>query len=201
MSLEEVRESFFFPTQPSDEIIEKIKSLIQIIPKEIAEQKQFLHLLNIISNENENSWLSKFEEIVKSNWKPENEKIFASVIIRQNLYYDIYVKMIKILDEKTRNNIIDTIINYKLNNSEEQNVGTFMGKYCISLNFETVDVENILDFDLENKAGIVIAMFLIFMKSGRKELIPEHIFDKIRHYDLQTKTLMNLYDLEDIYIS
>ncbi len=198
MSLLEVREAFDNSFTPDETTISTIENLITIIPKVITEQKRFLHLLNIISHDNEESWLNQFQKIVSENWKLENEKIFASVIIQQPLYSDIYVKMINYLDKKTRDNIINSILNSKLTHVENHNVGIFIGKY-LSTNDDVKNIEDMFKDNLEERAGIAIAMFIIFFQNDKKHLISPEILKQIKELTLNTKTLMKLYDFEDMY--
>ena len=88
MSYQEVVDSYDNSIEPSENIKKIINNLIVHFSKDVLDKRELLHLLNVISPENKTNRMKTFEKITKS-WKKENNSVFASIIIRQNLYSDI----------------------------------------------------------------------------------------------------------------
>ena len=136
MSVEEVRMSYNHSVEPPEDIKILIKNLIEYFPKEVIEKRELLHLLNVISTQNKKPLLNEFNNIVKTRWKDEYNGMLSSIIIKQTLYTEIYIELLKKLKTEDINKVINIILESNLESNEIKTVGSFFGKWIIqSRNF------------------------------------------------------------------
>jgi len=197
MSVEEVRMSYNHSVEPPEDIKILIKNLIEYFPKEVTEKRELLHLLNVISTQNKKSCFNEFNKIVKTRWKDEYNGMFSSMIIKQNLYTDIYIELLKKLKTEDRNRVINIILESNLESNEIKTVGFFFGKWMIRSDMNIEKIEDYIKEKLKNKVGIIIYM-LVTLASINKGLIPMNIYKNINQDELTTNNLMAYYDLEEL---
>ncbi len=197
MSVEEVRMSYNHSVEPPEDIKILIKNLIEYFPKEVTEKRELLHLLNVISTQNKKSCFNEFNKIVKTRWKDEYNGMFSSMIIKQNLYTEIYIELLKKLKTEDRNKVINIILESNLESNEIKTVGSFFGKWIIRSNMSIVKIEDYIKEKLKNRVGIIIYMF-VTLASINKDLIPMNIYKNINQDELTTNHLMAYYDLEEL---
>ena len=142
MSVEEVRMSYNHSVEPPEDIKILIKNLIEYFPKEVTEKRELLHLLNVISTQNKKSCFNEFNKIVKTRWKDEYNGMFSSMIIKQNLYTEIYIELLKKLKTEDRNKVINIILESNLESNEIKTVGSFFGKWIIRSNMSIQKIED-----------------------------------------------------------
>jgi len=197
MSVEEVRMSYNHSVEPPEDIKILIKNLIEYFPKEVIEKRELLHLLNVISTQNKNPLLNEFNNIVKTRWKDEYNGMLASIIIKQNLYTEIYIELLKKLKTEDRNKVINIILESNLESNEIKTVGFFFGKWIIQSNMNIENIEDYIEEKLKNRVGVIIYMF-VSLASINKDLIPMNIYKNINQDELTTNNLMAYYDLEEL---
>ncbi len=197
MSVEEVRMSYNHYVEPPEDIKILIKNLIEYFPKEVIEKRELLHLLNVISTQNKKSLLNEFNKIVKTRWKEEYNGMLSSIIIRQNLYTETYIELLKKLKIEDRNKVIGIILDSNLESNEIKTVGSFFGKWIIKSNMCVEKIEAYIEEKLKNRVGIIIYM-LVTLASINKDLIPMNIYKNINQAELTTNNLMAYYDLEEL---
>ena len=197
MSVEEVRMSYNHSVEPPEDIKILIKNLIEYFPKEVTEKRELLHLLNVISTQNKKSCFNEFNKIVKTRWKDEYNGMFSSMIIKQNLYTEIYIELLKKLKTEDRNKVINIILESNLESNEIKTVCSFFGKWIIRSNMSIVKIEDYIKEKLKNRVGIIIYMF-VTLASINKDLIPMNIYKNINQDELTTNHLMAYYDLEEL---
>ena len=197
MSVEEVRMSYNHSVEPPEDIKILIKNLIEYFPKEVIEKRELLHLLNVISTQNKKPLLNEFNNIVKTRWKDEYNGMLSSIIIRQNLYTEIYIELLKKLKTEDRNKVINIILESNLESNEIKTVGSFFGKWIIQSKMSIENIEDYIEEKLKNRVGIIIYMF-VSLASINKDLIPMNIYKNINQNELTTNNLMAYYDLEEL---
>lgn len=197
MSVEEVRMSYNHSVEPPEDIKILIKNLIEYFPKEVIEKRELLHLLNVISTQNKKPLLNEFNKIVKTRWKDEYNGMLSSIIIKQNLYTEIYIDLLKKLKTEDRNKVINIILESNLESNEIKTVGSFFGKWIIQSNMSIEKIEDYIEEKLKNRVGIIIYMF-VSLASTNKALIPMNIYKNINQDELTTNNLMAYYDLEEL---
>ena len=197
MSVEEVRMSYNHSVEPPEDIKILIKNLIEYFPKEVTEKRELLHLLNVISTQNKKSCFNEFNKIVKTRWKDEYNGMFSSMIIKQNLYTEIYIELLKKLKTEDINKVINIILESNLESNEIKTVGSFFGKWIIRSNMSIQKIEDYIKEKLNNRVGIIIYM-LVTLASINKDLIPINIYKNINQDELTTNILMAYYDLEEL---
>ncbi len=197
MSVEEVRMSYNHSVEPPEDIKILIKNLIEYFPKEVTEKRELLHLLNVISTQNKKSCFNEFNKIVKTRWKDEYNGMFSSMIIKQNLYTEIYIELLKKLKTEDRNKVINIILESNLESNEIKTVGSFFGKWVIMSNMSIEKIEDYIKEKLKNRVGLIIYM-LVTLASINKDLIPMNIYKNINQDELTTNNLMAYYDLEEL---
>lgn len=197
MSVEEVRMSYNHSVEPPEDIKILIKNLIEYFPKEVIEKRELLHLLNVISTQNKKPLLNEFNKIVKTRWKDEYNGMLSSIIIRQNLYTEIYIELLKKLKTEDRNKVINIILESNLESNEIKTVGSFFGKWIIQSKMSIENIEDYIEEKLKNRVGIIIYMF-VSLASINKDLIPMNIYKNINQNELTTNNLMAYYDLEEL---
>jgi hypothetical protein len=197
MSFEEVKMSYHNSINPSKHIITKIEGLIEFFPKEVLEKRKLLHLLNVISTKNKKHWVTEFNKIVKNKWKTENNYMLASIIIKQNLYTDIYIEMLSQLKKSDKAIVIDKILSEELKSNEKKIVGIFFGKWFINLNMCKENIEQYCKNRFENRNGILIPL-LITITNLESKLMPMNVYKGIDTSELTTNDLMAYYDLEEL---
>lgn len=197
MSVEEVRMSYNHSVEPPEDIKILIKNLIEYFPKEVIEKRELLHLLNVISTQNKNPLLNEFNKIVKTRWKDEYNGMLSSIIIKQNLYTEIYIELLKKLKTEDRNKVINVILESNLESNEVKTVGSFFGKWIIQSKMSVENIEDYIEEKLKNRVGIIIYMF-VSLASINKGLIPMNIYENINQNELTTNNLMAYYDLEEL---
>lgn len=197
MSVEEVRMSYNHSVEPPEDIKILIKNLIEYFPKEVIEKRELLHLLNVISTQNKKSLLNEFNKIVKTRWKDEYNGMLSSIIIKQNLYTEIYIELLKKLKTEDRNKVINVILESNLESNEVKTVGSFFGKWIIQSKMSVENIEDYIEEKLKNRVGIIIYMF-VSLASINKGLIPMNIYENINQNELTTNNLMAYYDLEEL---
>ena len=197
MSVEEVRMSYNHSVEPPEDIKILIKNLIEYFPKEVIEKRELLHLLNVISTQNKKPLLNEFNKIVKTRWKDEYNGMLSSIIIKQNLYTEIYIDMLKKLKTEDRNKVINIILESNLESNEIKTVGSFFGKWIIQSKMSVENIEDYIEEKLKNRVGIIIYMF-VSLASINKDLIPMNIYENINQNELTTNNLMAYYDLEEL---
>lgn len=197
MSVEEVRMSYNHSVEPPEDIKILIKNLIEYFPKEVIEKRELLHLLNVISTQNKEPLLNEFNKIVKTRWKDEYNGMLSSIIIRQNLYTEIYIELLKKLKTEDRNKVINIILESNLESNEIKTVGSFFGKWIIQSNMSIENIEAYIEEKLKNRVGVIIYMF-VNLASTNKDLIPMNIYKNINQDELTTNNLMAYYDLEEL---
>ena len=176
---------------------EYIKNLIEYFPKEVIEKRELLHLLNVISTQNKKPLLNEFNKIVKTRWKDEYNGMLSSIIIKQNLYTEIYIELLKKLKTEDRNKVINIILESNLESNEIKTVGSFFGKWIIQSNMSIENIEDYIKEKLKNRVGVIIYMF-VSLASTNKDLIPMNIYKNINQDELTTNNLMAYYDLEEL---
>tara|TARA_B100000902_G_scaffold397355_1_gene460903 strand:- start:9818 stop:10420 length:603 start_codon:yes stop_codon:yes gene_type:complete len=196
MSYQEVVDSYDNSIEPSENIKKIINNLIVHFSKDVLDKRELLHLLNVISPENKTNRMKTFEKITKS-WKKENNSVFASIIIRQNLYSDIYVEMLNKLEIKDQESVISIINNSNLNSNEMKTIGVFFAKWAIFTNMSFCDIYKLYQL-IDNKVFLVINLFIFLCKNNRKDLIDNDLYKKIKSLKHSTNTLMAFYDLEEL---
>ena len=196
MSYQEVVDSYDNSIEPSENIKKIINNLIVHFSKDVLDKRELLHLLNVISPENKTNRMKTFEKITKS-WKKENNSVFASIIIRQNLYSDIYVEMLNKLEIKDQESVISIINNSNLNSNEMKTIGVFFAKWAIFTNMSFCDIYKLYQL-IDNKVCLVINLFIFLCKNNRKDLIDNDLYKKIKSLKHSTNTLMAFYDLEEL---
>jgi len=196
MSYQEVVDSYDNSIEPSENIKKIINNLIVHFSKDVLDKRELLHLLNVISPENKTNSMKTFEKITKS-WKKENNSVFASIIIRQNLYSDIYVEMLNKLEIKDQESVISIINNSNLNSNEMKTIGVFFAKWAIFTNMSFCDIYKLYQL-IDNKVCLVINLFIFLCKNNRKDLIDNDLYKKIKSLKHSTNTLMAFYDLEEL---
>jgi len=197
MSVEEVRRSYNHSVEPPEDIKILIKNLIEYFPKEVIEKRELLHLLNVISTQNKKPLLNEFNKIVKTRWKDEYNGMLSSIIIKQNLYTEIYIDLLKKLKTEDRNKVINIILESNLESNEIKTVGSFFGKWIIQSKMSVENIEDYIEEKLKNRVGIIIYMF-VSLASINKDLIPMNIYENINQNELTTNNLMAYYDLEEL---
>tara|TARA_B100001996_G_C18565863_1_gene556497 strand:- start:259 stop:864 length:606 start_codon:yes stop_codon:yes gene_type:complete len=197
MSYQEVVDSYDKSIEPPENIVKLINNLIVHFSKDVIERRELLHLLNVMSPKNKTTSMKIFEKI-KNNWKVENNTVFASIIIKQNLYTDIYVEMLQKLETRDQQSIIDILIKSSLDSNEMKTLGVFFGKWAIFTKMNLCDISNLCSQLIDNKVGLVINLFITLYKNNRKELIVDDIYQKIKSFKHSTNTLMAFYDLEEL---
>ena len=197
MSYQEVVDSYDKSIEPPENIVKLINNLIVHFSKDVLQRRELLHLLNVMSPKNKTNTMKLFEKI-KNNWKVENNTVFASIIIKQNLYTDIYVEMLLKLETRDQQSIIDILIKSSLDSNEMKTLGVFFGKWAIFTKMNLCDISNLCSKLIDNKVGLVINMFITLYKNNRKELIVDDIYQKIKSFKHSTNTLMAFYDLEEL---
>lgn len=197
MSVEEVRMSYNHSVEPPEDIKILIKNLIEYFPKEVIEKRELLHLLNVISTQNKKPLLNEFNNIVKTRWKDEYNGMLSSIIIKQNLYTEIYIDLLKKLKTEDRNKVINIILESNLESNEIKTVGSFFGKWIIQSKMSVENIEDYIEEKLKNRVGIIIYMF-VSLASINKDLIPMNIYENINQNELTTNNLMAYYDLEEL---
>lgn len=197
MSVEEVRMSYNHSVEPPEDIKILIKNLIEYFPKEVIEKRELLHLLNVISTQNKKPLLNEFNKIVKTRWKDEYNGMLSSIIIKQNLYTEIYIELLKKLKTEDINKVINIILESNLESNEIKTVGSFFGKWIIQSNMSIEKIEDYIEEKLKNRVGIIIYMF-VSLASTNKALIPMNIYKNINQDELTTNNLMAYYDLEEL---
>lgn len=197
MSVEEVRMSYNHSVEPPEDIKILIKNLIEYFPKEVIEKRELLHLLNVISTQNKKPLLNEFNKIVKTRWKDEYNGMLSSIIIKQNLYTEIYIELLKKLKTEDRNKVINIILESNLESNEIKTVGSFFGKWIIQSNMSIENIEDYIEEKLKNRVGVIIYMF-VSLASTNKDLIPMNIYKNINQDELTTNNLMAYYDLEEL---
>ena len=197
MSVEEVRMSYNHSVEPPEDIKILIKNLIEYFPKEVIEKRELLHILNVISTQNKKTLLNEFNKIVKTRWKDEYNGMLSSIIIRQNLYTEIYIELLKKLKTEDRNKVINIILESNLESNEIKTVGSFFGKWIIQSNMSIENIEDYIEEKLKNRVGVIIYMF-VSLASTNKDLIPMNIYKNINQDELTTNNLMAYYDLEEL---
>jgi len=197
MSVEEVRMSYNHSVEPPEDIKILIKNLIEYFPKEVIEKRELLHLLNVISTQNKKPLLNEFNKIVKTRWKDEYNGMLSSIIIKQNLYTEIYIDLLKKLKTEDRNKVINIILESNLESNEIKTVGSFFGKWIIQSKMSVENIEDYIEKKLKNRVGIIIYMF-VSLASINKDLIPMNIYENINQNELTTNNLMAYYDLEEL---
>jgi len=196
MSYQEVVDSYDNSIEPPENIKKIINNLIVHFSKDVLDKRELLHLLNVISPENKTNRMKTFEKITKS-WKKENNSVFASIIIRQNLYSDIYVEMLNKLEIKDQESVISIINNSNLNSNEMKTIGVFFAKWAIFTNMSFCDIYKLYQL-IDNKVCLVINLFIFLCKNNRKDLIDNDLYKKIKSLKHSTNTLMAFYDLEEL---
>ena len=197
MSVEEVRMSYNHSVEPPEDIKILIKNLIEYFPKEVIEKRELLHLLNVISTQNKKPLLNEFNKIVKTRWKDEYNGMLSSIIIKQNLYTEIYIELLKKLKTEDKNKVINIILESNLESNEIKTVGSFFGKWIIQSNMSIENIEDYIEEKLKNRVGVIIYMF-VSLASTNKDLIPMNIYKNINQDELTTNNLMAYYDLEEL---
>lgn len=197
MSVEEVRMSYNHSVEPPEDIKILIKNLIEYFPKEVIEKRELLHLLNVISTQNKKPLLNEFNNIVKTRWKDEYNGMLSSIIIKQNLYTEIYIELLKKLKTEDINKVINIILESNLESNEIKTVGSFFGKWIIQSNMSIENIEDYIEEKLKNRVGVIIYMF-VSLASTNKDLIPMNIYKNINQDELTTNNLMAYYDLEEL---
>ena len=197
MSVEEVRMSYNHSVEPPEDIKILIKNLIEYFPKEVIEKRELLHLLNVISTQNKKPLLNEFNKIVKTRWKDEYNGMLSSIIIKQNLYTEIYIELLKKLKTEDRNKVINIILESNLESNEIKTVGSFFGKWIIQSKMSIEKIEDYIEEKLKNRVGVIIYMF-VSLASTNKDLIPMNIYKNINQDELTTNNLMAYYDLEEL---
>ena len=197
MSFEEVRISYNNSINPPKDIILQIENLIESFPKEVLEKRELLHLLNVISTKNRKYWVTEFNKIVKNKWKKENNFMLASIIMKQNLYTDIYIEMLSKLNTSDRDIVIKHILSEDLRTNETKTVGIFLGKWLISLNMSKEKIEEYCKKELKNRTGLLVNLLITILNKEPK-LVPMNIYKSIDSSKLTTNDLMNYYDLEEL---
>ncbi len=197
MSVEEVRMSYNHSVEPPEDIKILIKNLIEYFPKEVIEKRELLHLLNVISTQNKKPLLNEFNKIVKTRWKDEYNGMLSSIIIKQNLYTEIYIDLLKKLKTEDRNKVINIILESNLESNEIKTVGSFFGKWIIQSKMSIEKIEDYIEEKLKNRVGVIIYMF-VSLASTNKDLIPMNIYKNINQDELTTNNLMAYYDLEEL---
>ena len=197
MSVEEVRMSYNHSVEPPEDIKILIKNLIEYFPKEVIEKRELLHLLNVISTQNKKPLLNEFNNIVKTRWKDEYNGMLSSIIIKQNLYTEIYIELLKKLKTEDINKVINIILESNLKSNEIKTVGSFFGKWIIQSNMSIENIEDYIEEKLKNRVGVIIYMF-VSLASTNKDLIPMNIYKNINQDELTTNNLMAYYDLEEL---
>lgn len=197
MSVEEVRMSYNHSVEPPEDIKILIKNLIEYFPKEVIEKRELLHLLNVISTQNKKPLLNEFNKIVKTRWKDEYNGMLSSIIIKQNLYTEIYIELLKKLKTEDINKVINIILESNLESNEIKTVGSFFGKWIIQSNMSIENIEDYIEEKLKNRVGVIIYMF-VSLASTNKDLIPMNIYKNINQDELTTNNLMAYYDLEEL---
>ncbi len=197
MSVEEVRMSYNHSVEPPEDIKILIKNLIEYFPKEVIEKRELLHLLNVISTQNKKPLLNEFNKIVKTRWKDEYNGMLSSIIIKQNLYTEIYIDLLKKLKTEDRNKVINIILESNLESNEIKTLGSFFGKWIIQSKMSVENIEDYIEEKLKNRVGIIIYMF-VSLASINKDLIPMNIYENINQNELTTNNLMAYYDLEEL---
>jgi hypothetical protein len=197
MSVEEVRMSYNHSVEPPEDIKILIKNLIEYFPKEVIEKRELLHLLNVISTQNKKPLLNEFNNIVKTRWKDEYNGMLSSIIIKQNLYTEIYIELLKKLKTEDINKVINIILESNLESNEIKTVGSFFGKWIIQSNMSIENIEDYIEEKLKNRVGVIIYMF-VNLASTNKDLIPMNIYKNINQDELTTNNLMAYYDLEEL---
>ena len=197
MSVEEVRMSYNHSVEPPEDIKILIKNLIEYFPKEVIEKRELLHLLNVISTQNKKPLLNEFNNIVKTRWKDEYNGMLSSIIIKQNLYTEIYIELLKKLKTEDINKVINIILESNLESNEIKTVGFFFGKWIIQSNMSIENIEDYIEEKLKNRVGVIIYMF-VSLASTNKDLIPMSIYKNINQDELTTNNLMAYYDLEEL---
>ena len=197
MSVEEVRMSYNHSVEPPEDIKILIKNLIEYFPKEVIEKRELLHLLNVISTQNKEPLLNEFNKIVKTRWKDEYNGMLSSIIIKQNLYTEIYIELLKKLKTEDINKVINIILESNLESNEIKTVGSFFGKWIIQSNMSIENIEDYIEEKLKNRVGVIIYMF-VSLASTNKDLIPMNIYKNINQDELTTNNLMAYYDLEEL---
>jgi len=197
MSVEEVRMSYNHSVEPPEDIKILIKNLIEYFPKEVIEKRELLHLLNVISTQNKKPLLNEFNKIVKTRWKDEYNGMLSSIIIKQNLYTEIYIELLKKLKTEDINKVINIILESNLESNEIKTVGSFFGKWIIQSKMSIEKIEDYIEEKLKNRVGVIIYMF-VSLASTNKDLIPMNIYKNINQDELTTNNLMAYYDLEEL---
>ena len=197
MSVEEVRMSYNHSVEPPEDIKILIKNLIEYFPKEVIEKRELLHLLNVISTQNKKPLLNEFNKIVKTRRKDEYNGMLSSIIIKQNLYTEIYIDLLKKLKTEDRNKVINIILESNLESNEIKTVGSFFGKWIIQSKMSIEKIEDYIEEKLKNRVGVIIYMF-VSLASTNKDLIPMNIYKNINQDELTTNNLMAYYDLEEL---
>ena len=197
MSYQEVFDSYDNSIEPPENIVKLINNLIVHFSKDVLERRELLHLLNVMSPQNKKNSLKIFEKII-NNWKVENNSVFASIIIKQNLYTDIYVEMLQKLKTRDRQSIISILIKSNLDSNEMKTLGVFFGKWTIFTKMNLCDISNLCSQFIDNKVSLVINLLITLHKNNRKDLIVDDIYQKVKSFKHSTNTLMAFYDLEEL---
>lgn len=200
MSITCVESAFHNDEDPPFEVIEFINSLtLKKTSKKVIE-RDFLHLLNIISHTNKESFIPKIKKNIMENWKDENKEIFIKIIFNQPLYTNIFLEIFEFFDKTSQNDILSEINNKSLEVHHSMLFGKFMAILYQKQKKQINEIIKICEQKIEKYPGFVISFLCEFNKYKNDELrrYSEECIQKIQSKKLDTKILMHLFDLQSI---
>lgn len=197
--LEDVINSYNTSIEPEKQIVDKINSLVEIVPENEAIKRELIHTMNIVSDLNKDKCLLKFENIVKCHWNIEFNNIFFAILKTTNINnIDVLINMFELLSDDDQNMIINNIYNYNLINFEMKTCGIFLGKLYLKSNQTNHDIKKQIANTIDLKPYMIIHVYITIISNEQYDLVCKDILQKLKKMNLSTSSMMLLYDLEDL---
>ncbi len=197
--LQDVIKSYNTSIEPDKQIVDKINSLVEIIPENELIKRELIHTMNIVSDLNKEKCLLKFENIVKCHWNIEFNDIFFAILKSTNTKnIDVLLNMFEFLSNNDQNMIINNIYNCNLVNLEMKTCGIFLGKLYLKPNQIHSDIKKVIANAIDFKPYMIINVYITIISNEQYDLICKDILQKLKKMNLNTSTMMLLYDLEDL---
>jgi len=176
--------------------------LVQNIPHhDVTVNKDFIHILNIISNTNKFTWLPELQKAITTVWKEEYIEIYGNVLLHQCLYTEIYIQIYEFFTSGQKEQILKNIFKRNLTSNQSILLGKFFGILFLNSNFSCDRVTDFYNDKIDEYPGLIISASIELSKckeSKYKDLINTSYKNLDERTNLDTKILMLLYDLESI---
>lgn len=200
MSISCIESAFNNDENPSREVIEFIQSISMKKSNKKEVERDFLHLLNIISNTNKEVFLPKIEKNIKMNWNNENKNIFIKIIFNQPLYTQIFLEIFFFFTDEVQKDILFQISHTALEVKHSVLFGKFLAYLYQNQKNTLEDVKNICESKIMTDPGFVISFLCEMNKIVNKELklYSRECIERIQEKKIDTKILMLVFDLQSI---